>query len=366
MIAVSVTIGVSLMISSFRNTVEVWLTQTVQGDIYISPPTVAGSQNTGIINPAVMTILASWPGVERIDTYRAIEVESADGPLTLAYIQNPSIGTERIYRSVDREPEEIWQAMLTGDVLVSEQMANRLNLPAEEATISLRTPDGLRDFPVAGIYYDYASSQGIVLMAHPTFVSIWGDDTVGAVALRTAPGIDGDELALDLANALAPIQLLDVRANASLRSEALAVFDRTFAITSAMQLLTTLVAFIGVLSALLSLQLDKQKELGVLRSVGLSVRQLWRLVLYESGLLGASAGLMAIPTGFGLAVILIYIINRRAFGWTLQLYLEPYPFIEAFAVAVIAALLAAILPTWRMSKKVVAQAIRGEYILCHD
>ena len=94
--------------------------------------------------------------------------------------------------------------------------------------------------------------------------------------------------------------------------------------------------------------------------MGLSVRQLWRLVLYESGLLGASAGLLAIPTGFGLAVILIYIINRRAFGWTLQLYLEPYPFIEAFAVAVIAALLAAILPTWRMSKKVVAQAIRGE------
>jgi putative ABC transport system permease protein len=127
-----------------------------------------------------------------------------------------------------------------------------------------------------------------------------------------------------------------------------------------MQLLTTLVAFIGVLSALLSLQLDKQKELGVLRSVGLSVRQLWRLVLYESGLLGASAGLLAIPTGFALAVILIYIINRRAFGWTLQLHLEPYPFIEAFAVAVIAALAAAVLPTWRMSKKVVAQAIRGE------
>jgi putative ABC transport system permease protein len=197
-------------------------------------------------------------------------------------------------------------------------------------------------------------------MAHPTFVSIWGDDRVSAVSLRAAPGIDSDELALDLVNALTPIQLLEVRANASLRSEALAVFDRTFAITSAMQLLTTLVAFIGVLSALLSLQLDKQRELGVLRSVGLSVRQLWQLVLYESGLLGASAGLLAIPTGFALAVILIYIINRRAFGWTLQLYLEPYPFIEAFAVAVIAALAAAILPTWRMSKKVVAQAIRGE------
>jgi putative ABC transport system permease protein len=81
------------------------------------------------------------------------------------------------------------------------------------------------------------------------------------------------------------------------------------------------------------LQLDKQRELGVLRAVGLTIRQLWRLVLFESGLLGASAGLLALPTGFGLALILIYIINRRAFDWTLQLHVEAAPFIEAFAVA---------------------------------
>ncbi|KPK07567.1 MAG: hypothetical protein AMJ56_13140 [Anaerolineae bacterium SG8_19] len=97
-----------------------------------------------------------------------------------------------------------------------------------------------------------------------------------------------------------------------------------------------------------------------MRAVGLTVRQLWRLVLFESGLLGASAGLLALPTGFGLALILIYIINRRAFGWTLQLHVEAAPFIEAFAVAVLAALAAGILPTWRISKQVTAEAMRGE------
>jgi putative ABC transport system permease protein len=127
-----------------------------------------------------------------------------------------------------------------------------------------------------------------------------------------------------------------------------------------MQLLTTVVAFIGVLSALLSLQLDKQREFGVLRAVGLTIKQLWRLVLFESGLLGAAAGLLAMPTGFGLALILIYIINRRAFGWTLQLNLEAGPFIEAFLVAVLAALAAGILPTWRISKQAAADVIRSE------
>jgi putative ABC transport system permease protein len=360
MIAVSVTIGVSLMIGSFRNTVEVWLSQSVQGDIYISPPSVAGSQASGIIDPAVMPLLATWPGVRRVDTFRAVEVESAYGPISLAYTQNPTIGEERIYRWVDRDPTQVWQAMSEGAILVSEPLANRLGLSPGDASLTLATPAGQRSFPIAGIYYDYTSSQGVALMAHPVFESVWGDDAVGAISLRLAPGADADELARTLADALAPVQPLDVRPNAGLRAEALAIFDRTFAITGAMQLLTTLVAFIGVLSALLSLQLDKQRELGVLRAVGLTVRQLWRLVLFESGLLGASAGLLALPTGFGLALILIYIINRRAFGWTLQLHVEAAPFIEAFAVAVLAALAAGILPTWRISKQVTAEAMRGE------
>ncbi len=360
MIAVSVTIGVSLMIGSFRNTVEVWLSETVQGDIYISPLTVSGSQNSGIIDPEVRSLLASWPGIERVDTFRAVEVESTYGPITLAYTQNPSIGGERVYQWVDRDPTLVWQAMLEGSLLVSEPLANRLGLSPDNADLKLTTPAGQRSFPVAGIYYDYTSSQGVALMAQPVFTSVWGDNAIGAISLRLAPGINPAEMARDLADALAPLQPLEVRPNADLRTEALNIFDRTFAITGAMQLLTTFVAFIGVLSALLSLQLDKQRELGVLRAVGLTVRQLWRLVLFESGLLGASAGLLALPTGFALALILIYIINRRAFGWTLQLDLEVMPFIEAFLVAVLAALAAGVLPTWRISKQATAETMRSE------
>jgi putative ABC transport system permease protein len=360
MIAVSVTIGVSLMIGSFRKTVEVWLSETVQGDVYISPPSVGGSQTSGIIDAAVMPLLASWPGVERVDTFRAVEVESAFGPVSLAYTQNPSIGEERVYQWVDRDPARVWQAMLDGSLLVSEPLANRLGLSPDDAKLTLTTPTGQRTFPIAGIYHDYASSQGMALMAQPVFTAIWADDSVGAISLRLAAGVDAARVARDLAAALAPVQPLDVRPNADLREEALAIFDRTFAITGAMQLLTTLVAFVGVLSALLSLQLDKQREQGILRAVGLTMRQLWRLAVYESGLLGASAGLLALPTGFALALILIYIINRRAFGWTLQLNMEAAPFIQAFLVALLAALVAGILPTWRISKQATAEAMRGD------
>ncbi len=155
-------------------------------------------------------------------------------------------------------------------------------------------------------------------------------------------------------------QRLSVRSNRTLRQEALAVFDRTFAITAAMQLLATTVAFIGVLSTLLSLELEKQRELGILRAVGLTARELWGLVMLETGLMGASAGLLAMPAGFALALILIYIINRRSFGWTLQLQLQPAPFVQALAVAVLAALLAGLYPARRMGRMAAAEALRYE------
>lgn len=360
MIAVSVTIGVSLMVGSFRYTVVAWLSQTVQGDVYISPPSATASSNTGIIDPAASTIVRGWPGVERVDSLRSVTVDSPDGPLQVAAVDNPSTGDERLFVASDGPPEAVWEAMQAGAVMVSEPFANRFNLPKSGGEVTLDTPGGPRTFPVAAIYYDYASSQGTVMMALPLYQSLWNDDAITALALRLAPGVDADQITRQLQDALANVQSLIVQPNQALRDEALVVFDRTFAITGALQLLATLVAFIGVLSALLSLMLDKQRELGILRAVGLTGRQLWRLVSLETGLMGAVAGLLAMPTGLVLALILIYIINRRSFGWTLQLQLSPEPFIQALIVAVVAALLAGIYPAYRMTRMATSDAMRFE------
>jgi putative ABC transport system permease protein len=180
------------------------------------------------------------------------------------------------------------------------------------------------------------------------------------VSLRLAPGVRADQVTRELQDRLGPIQHLFVRPNIALREDALAVFDRTFAITGALQILATVVAFIGVLSALLSLLLEKQRELGVLRAMGLTVRELWGLVMLESGLMGAVAGMLAMPTGFALSVILIYIINRRSFGWTLQMSIGWEPFVQALGVAVLAALLAGIYPARRLGRMLAAEALRYE------
>lgn len=360
MIAVSVTIGVSLMVSSFRYTVVAWLAQTVQGDVYISPPSATATANSATIDPAAEAIVRGWPGVARVDTLRSVTVDSPDGPVQLAAVDNPGLGDERIFLAADGTPEEVWAAMQAGAVIVSEPYANRVGLPRSGGEVTLQTEQGQRAFPVAGIYYDYASSQGVVMLALPLYRELWQDDAITALALRLEDGADPDQITRQLQDALAPVQALEVRPNQALRDEALVIFDRTFAITGALQLLATLVAFIGVLSALLSLMLDKQRELGILRAVGLTGRQLWRLVSLETGLMGAVAGLLAMPTGLALALILIYIINRRSFGWTLQMQIAPEPFVQALVVAVVAALLAGLYPAYRMTRMAAADAMRFE------
>jgi putative ABC transport system permease protein len=360
MVAVSVTIGVSLMVGSFRHTVVTWLEQTLQGDVYISVPSLTATIPSAPINPAVVEQARTWPGVARVDVLRSVEVDAPQGPIHVAATDNFSVGSERIYLALDGPSETVWSRMQQGAVLVSEPLANRLGLPRQGGVVTLNTDQGPQEFPVIGIYYDYASTQGTVLMNLDTYRSLWQDSSITAVDLRLSTGADPDQVASGLQASLAPVQSLLVRPNRALRQDVLVVFDRTFAITGALQLLATIVAFIGVLSALLSLELERQRELGILRAVGLTVRQLWGLIMLETGLMGAVAGLLAMPTGYVLALILVYIINRRSFGWTLQMQVLPGPFVQALAVAVIAALLAGIYPAWRMSRKTEADAMRFE------
>ncbi|HAY83515.1 MAG TPA: hypothetical protein DCY42_00950 [Chloroflexi bacterium] len=360
MIALSVAIGVTLMISSFRYTVVAWMDQILSGDVYIGPPGSNLTLTNLSIEPEVLTAVGSLPGVERVDLLRSVTVDSPQGPIFLGANNNPLDGAEQIYLWVDGSPMEAWEKVKAGALLVSEPLARRLDLPLNGDALDLYTDQGLRSFPIVGVYYDYSSAQGGAIMWLEQYRQYWNDQGISAAALKLEQDVDADQVAAELQNQILPMQRLQIRPNRELRSDTLEIFDRTFAITGALQLLTTLVAFVGVVSAMLSLQLEKQRQLGLFRVLGLTVRQMWRLILMETGLMGLVAGVVAMPTGYLLALILVYIINRRSFGWTLQMHILPEPFIQALAVSLIAALLAGLYPAWRVSRRVAADALRFE------
>ena len=360
MVAVSVTIGVGLMVGSFRTTVEAWLGQTLWGDVYVSAPALTATRSPAPLDPHVSEVVSAWPGVTRWDVLRSTDVSSPDGPVAIAAVSDEDFTAPRIFVSTDGTREDVRQAVKNGAVLASEPLANRLNLPARDARVTLYTDHGPRTFAVAGIYRDYSNSQGTVMMGLDLYRANWNDPSVTAALMVLAPGQDVDRTVDGLRAALTGVQDVIVRPNAVLRGEAMAVFDRAFAITGALQLLAAVVAFIGVLAALLSLQLERARELGLLRAVGLTVGQLRGLVFLETGLMGTVAGLLAMPTGLALAVVLIFIINRRSFGWTMQLFADPMIFAQALVLAVVAALLAGAYPAIRLGRMAAAEVLRGE------
>ncbi len=363
MIAVSVIVGVSIMIGSFRQTVDQWLNNTLQADVYLSPPTLTANRIAGALDPAVVEAARAWPGIDHAVTAwrsdvmapkleRAIEVVAVDGDVS---------DGNRTYAWIAGSRADLWTRLLQGQgVVISEPLVLREGLGLPPPPLVLVTDAGPREFPVLAVFYDYSSDQGTIMMGQNLYREWWGEAATTSMGLFVTPAENADELAAELQARFRGRDDVVIQSNQSVRGNALDIFDRTFAITAALQLLAVVVAFIGVLSALMSLQLERTRELGVLRATGMTVRQLWQLTLLETGLMGGTAGLLAMPVGWVLAWILIYVINRRSFGWTLQMDLEPSYFLQALAVAIVAALLAGIYPALRLGRMVVATAVREE------
>ena len=360
MIAVAVTIGVQVMITSFRTTVTIWLEQTMRGDIYISTQGISSTRLDTPLDPKVIDLVQAYPRKQSSLVIRVTTVESENGPVEVVATSTQRPLNPRLFLAALESPQHAWEMMTEGAVLLSEPLANRLGISSPGGSLKLLTPQGWHSFPIAGIYSDYASTRGTVRMSLDVYRQLWKDDRLNGLVLFLPTNANVDDVTADLRRQLSGFLNVQVNPSGVLRKEALVVFDRTFAITSAMQFITTLVAFIGVLSSLLALQLEKARELGILRALGLTVAEMRRLTLWETGLLGASAGLLALPTGYILAWILIFIINQRSFGWTLQMQVDPAPFLQALFLSIFAALLAAIYPAWRLSQLQAAEALRGD------
>ena len=357
-IAVSATIGIGVMIDSFRGTVVRWLESTLRSDVYLGIPGRGGGFSGGDLDPDVALRAARLPGVERVNLLRRTEVPSPDGPVRMVVLGTDLPGLDG-YELKEGRPGEAWPAFQERDaVVVSEPFAHRHEIGAGDV-LRLRTSSGEREFSVAGVYYDYASDLGLVLMSRKTYLRHWRDRPLTGFSVDLRPGADLEETIRRL-RTVAGGAGLSIQSNQALKKISMEIFDRTFQITSVLRLVSGLVAFIGVLSALMALQLERARELGVLRANGLTPGQVWHLVTSQTGLMGLAAGLLSIPVGLALAAIMIFVINRRSFGWTIRMEVDPMILVGAMALALGAALLAGIYPAWKMARTSPALALREE------
>ena len=360
MVAVSVTVGAGTMIGSFRETVVQWLDTSLQADVFISAPSLNANRTDIPLDPTVVQRIITSDGVADATTFLGLQVNSDAGLTNLIALQLSQDERNRKSVSFIGDGDAAWRGLVNGGgVWISEPYAYRTGRGVGDQ-LTLQTERGPQTLPIVGVYYDYASDQGTVTINRRDFDKYWNLPQISSLALWAQPNVNVDDLVTRLQATAGGSQDLNIQANRAIRQGTLEVFDRTFAITAVLQLLATVVAFIGVLSALMALQLERARELGVLRANGLTPRQLWALVLSQTGLMGLTAGLLALPVGMVLAVVLVFVINKRSFGWTLQLQFDPSLLGQAMLIAIVAALLAGIYPAWRMGRTSPALALREE------
>ena len=342
--AIAMMASVGIMVGSFRETVIVWLDTQLRADLYVRPAGRAGAGEHPALPAEALTLAASVPGVEAVDVFRAMEIEYQGQRASLGAGDSAIVrryGRLRFLPGEDRDA--ILQSLPGQDrVIISEPFANKHGVQAD-SVLDLPLADRTVRVTVAGIYYDYSSERGWVIFDHSTLLKYLPNQPPTNLAIYVRKDADASQVQHALEARLAKYRVV-VAPNRTLRQNAVTVFDRTFAITYALEGVAIVVAMLGAANSLLALVLDRRREFGMLRYLGAAPAQIRRMILLEAGFLGIAANALGLALGFVLSLVLIYVINKQSFGWTIQFHPPLALLTGASALVLAATIVAGIFP----------------------
>ncbi len=317
--AIAMIVSVGIMVASFRETVQVWLETRLRADLYLR---TEGQPTAGIfppVAPQVPETVAQAQGVEEIDALRTFVFRYQGEQAFFGGEDTGLLARRSPPRFLKGDAQTIMRELPNQDrVIVSEPFSNKHHVH-EGDTLHIPLGAQTATFTVAGIYYDYSSDRGFVIADWTTLRRYLPDQPVTNIAIYAKPGTNTAELRRNLESGLAAFPVV-ITPNEALRSAAIEVFDRTFAVTWALEAIAIVVAMLGTANSLLALVLDRRRETGLIRYLGADEGQIRRIVFTEAGLVGLLAALLGLLLGAALSLELIYVINRQSFGWTIQFH----------------------------------------------
>jgi putative ABC transport system permease protein len=342
--AIAMMTAVGIMVGSFRQTVMIWMNDQLPADLYLRPAGSAAADRHPTISPGLAEDIAKLPGVVAVDRLRAYEISFENMPATLA---SADLNVLRSYHNSDffsgRPREQVLAELRDSNaVIVSEPFTYKHRLKAGDS-ITLSLGETQASFRIVDVYYDYSSERGNILMDRKTMLRYLPDPAPSNLAIYISPDAQPALVRSEIERAAAGHRVL-MFSNRDLRAEAIRIFDRTFAITYALEAVAVLVAVMGIAGALLALVIDRRRELGLLRFLGAATGQVRKLILVEAGLLGLLANLAGLALGFALSLILIYVINKQSFGWTIRFHWPVEILLGALTVVYGATVLAGLYP----------------------
>ena len=359
-VATALIVGMAVMVGSFRQTVVVWVEHRLQADFYVSPAGGGGRGAPATMSEDVAARLEPVPGVLDVGRYRTYPIRHAGLPATLGLADVALYHRHSGIVFLDGPaPEAIWPRLAAGEgVIVSELFSDRHGAGTGD---TVRLPLGAEaiELLVAGVFYDYSGDRGFVIGDRDALLPHLPDRRVSSLGVYLEPGADLEKSREALVRALAGLEVV-VTPSRTLRERSVEIFDRTFAITWALEAIAILVAILGMAEALLNLVYDRRVELAQLRMQGASMGQVRSLVLVQAGLLGLAACALGFVLGVAWSQVNLLVIHKQSFGWSVQLD-WPVGFLLAALGLVLAASVASGLYPARVGARLnPVEVLRGE------
>jgi putative ABC transport system permease protein len=342
--AIAMMTSVGIMVGSFRETVLLWMNDRLPADLYLRPAGEPAPDRHPTVSLELADKISKLPGVAGVDRLRAYEISYDGMPATLASVDLSALRADHRSNFFSGRPTERVLSEIRGAdaVLVSEPFTYKHRVRTGD-TITLALGAAPASFRIADVYYDYGSERGSILMDRQTMLRYLPDSAPSNLAIYVAPTASAETVREEILQASAGYRVLLV-SNRDLRTEAIRIFDRTFAITYALEAVAVIVAVMGIAGALLALVIDRRRELGLLRFLGAAAGQVRKQILVEAGLLGLLANFAGLALGFALSLVLIYVINKQSFGWTIRFHWPVAVLLGAISVVYVATVLAGLYP----------------------
>jgi putative ABC transport system permease protein len=344
--AIAMMTAVGIMVGSFRETVQLWMNDQVPADLYVRAAGVPAADRHPSLTSEFADRIEGLPGVAAIDRLRDYEITYEGMPAGLASVE---LNTRRTYHKASflsgRATNDVLSELRDANaVVVSEPFANKHHVKRGDS-ITLSLGGARAGFRVDDVFYDYSSERGTVVMDRATALKYLPDPAPSSLAIYLSPTASLAHVRKEIEDAAGDgDHRILIFSNRDLRTQALIIFDRTFAITYALEAVAVIVAVIGVAGALLAVVIDRRRELGLLRFLGAASWQIRKLILVEAGILGLLATLAGVIQGFALSLILVFVINKQSFGWTIRFHWPVAVLLGALSVVYVATVLAGLYP----------------------
>lgn len=351
-LAIGMMVAVALMVGSFRETVRIWVDQTVSSDLWLRPSKGLSNSQVAVFPNAISDDLAKVPFVEAFDRIRGRDVTYGDA---IIFVGSGDAAVAMTHGS----PPMIDGKLTLDGVLVSESFATKFRKRVGDP-VDLPVARGVHRFVISGVYRDYSNDRGVVFMNRPLYTRLYDDDAINTVVVYLKKGIEVQWARRELERLFGPRYHAFTVTNGEVRAEVMHIFDQTFLITYALLAVAIVVAVLGIVNTLAALIIERKRELALLRVLGMTVSEVRRMLVLESAVLGVTSTLAGLAMGYALSWILIFVINKQSFGWTIEFH-TPARLIAGSLLVTFAASVAAGLVPSRLARRIqLAAALKTE------